>query len=596
MNSISAVSPIAVAPVTKRGLTARTVWLFVLVVAVLMFVSNVFWRESYTGDEGFYAVTAQNMLRAPKYWLQVSYFPMGDFAADHDGFAHPPFNSYLYALGLWLTKGSVAGPELINLLSFLGLLYFSYRLLARFDELAAAFAVLLLAASPPIIGYYSMLEAEPPMTTAGVMGLYCALRAGFERGQRRWLFLAGLGLGFAFALKLWLCGPLALAIGVALLWRMWDATVPLVRQLAALWLVVAGVALPAGLHLAAIAWFYPQDLGFWLHNIYFGIFTKSGISGSKFDGAAIPANWIHPVWYYGAALYRDDFFLLPPVLFGATALLHDRPSMRVIVGVLVTGALGVVPLSLIKVKEPLYVLTCAVCLYLLAGCCLAAIVQRIAAGRSLDRFSLWFGSALSLGLLAIFPAAYAAHMQPDKITGPFVVVHTLVYAGFLVAVWWSGRRRTAAVMPRIVLAGCAVTVAAFFTWLRIAERPRDVTIARIVAPYLETEPANALGMFASNFKCYQYYTYHHGCYWHDLPVGAVPEEVLQDPKYRDVRVFILDPDDQAALANAAWMTWLKAQTEEKTAELDAALGRKSGYCIFVRPAEPPRLAARRSRG
>lgn len=582
----------AIAPAATRGLTARKVGLFAAAVAALMFIANVVWRESYTGDEGFYAVTAQNMLHAPKYWLRVSYFPMGDFAADHDGFAHPPFNSYLYAIGLWLTNGSVAGPELINLLSFVGLLYFSYRLLARFDELAAAFAVLLLAASPPIIGYFSMLEAEPPLTTAGIMGLYCAVRAGFERGERRWLFLAGLGLGFAFALKLWLCGPLALATAAALGWRMWISRVPLLRQVTGLALFALGFVLPAGLHLAAIAAFYPEDLGFWLNKIYFGIFTHAGISGSKFGGDAIPANWIHPVWYYGAAIYRDEFFLLPPVLFGAKTLLREPSRMRLVAGIALVGALGVVPLSLIKVKEPLYVLTCAVCLYLFAGCCLAAIVHRIASGRSLDRFSLWFGTAFALGLLVVFPAAYAAHVQPDKIAGTFVVAHTLVYAAFLGAVWWSCRRNAAIGLQRAILAGAAVAAAVFFTWLKVAERPRDITIARVVRPYLEAQAPDALVMFASNFKCYQYYTYRTGCYWHDLPPGESPEELLREPKYRDVRVFILDPDDQVATANAAWIPWLQANAEEKTADLDRALGRTSGYRIFVRDVAKPGLTAR----
>src|SRR5688572_8672220 len=79
---------------------------FILLLAatasICMLILNVFWRESYEGDEGFYGVTAQNMLQSPAYLLRPSSFPAGDFAAGKDAFAHPPFNSYLYALALWL--------------------------------------------------------------------------------------------------------------------------------------------------------------------------------------------------------------------------------------------------------------------------------------------------------------------------------------------------------------------------------------------------------------------------------------------------------------------------------------------------------------
>src|SRR5436190_10667289 len=118
---------------------------FVLVLAAssccFMLVLNIFFREYYTGDEGFYGVTALNMLRSPDYVIRPSYFPAGAFLAEQDAFAHPPFNSYLYALSLWFSRGSLAGPELLNAFSFALLLYFAYRVLSLFDIKAALFAV-----------------------------------------------------------------------------------------------------------------------------------------------------------------------------------------------------------------------------------------------------------------------------------------------------------------------------------------------------------------------------------------------------------------------------------------------------------------------
>ena len=194
--------------------------LAVVVCACIGFVAvNLFRREGYTGDEGFYGVTALNMLHAPSYALRPSYYPLGDFAADKDGFAHLPFNSYLYALSLTISKGSLAGPEVANALSLGLLLFFSYRLLRLFDRNAAIFGVLLLAASPAIFLYYSQLEAEPLMTTAGIAALDRALRAGPGLDRKSCLFVSGLCMGLAFAFKLWLCGPLALAVGIAVIIR-----------------------------------------------------------------------------------------------------------------------------------------------------------------------------------------------------------------------------------------------------------------------------------------------------------------------------------------------------------------------------------------
>src|ERR1041385_4240032 len=286
-----------VAPKSEVGESSgfrHSVMLVVVVCACIGFLAvNLFRREGYTGDEGFYGVTALNMLHAPSYVLRPSYYPLGDFAADKDGFAHLPFNSYFYALSLAVSRGSLAGPEVVNAISLVLLLFFSYRILRLFDTNAALFAVLLLGASPATFLYYSQLEAEPLMTTAGIAALYYALRAGPGLDRKRCLFFSGICLGLAFAFKLWLFGPLALATGVALIVRTGtlshflkarafprgstgEASGSALRPLL-LGVIVfaAGVIIPAGLHLLAVACFYPADLGYWIKNIYFGVFTNA---------------------------------------------------------------------------------------------------------------------------------------------------------------------------------------------------------------------------------------------------------------------------------------------------------------------------------
>lgn len=578
----------AIPPLSDRtspavaGLGRFSLLVLAAVACVAMLVSNLLWRELYTGDEGFYAVTAQNMLQSPTYWLRPSYFPAGDFAIDHGGFAHPPFNSYFYAVSLWLARGSLAGPEVLNVLALAALLFVTYRLVALFDRLSAAFAVLLLATSPAILASYSFLEAEPLMTTFGVAGVYCCLRAGFARGQRLWLFLGGLCLGFAFALKLWLCGPLVVAAGIALLVRARESHIKWTAIASGLALFVLGGVLPAGLHLAAIAWYHPEDLRFWLNDIYFGLFTRSGISGAKLGGTDTPAAWTHPVWYYGAAVYREHFFLLPIILYGALSMLRD-PSLRGrLLAVIAVGLLGLVPLSLMKVKEPLYVLACVIFLYALAGTCLAALTRRLESGRGLDRGSLFLGSAWTIGLGLAVLGAYFLGIKPDDITPTFAWSHSLVMGGVLAIVFWAHRKQTGAGFRVVIYTAAAVAIATAFVLTAKNRQPRDQMIARLVQPYVQDNRPETLSIVASNFKGYQVYLYQRGCYWHELALDAAPEALLGSAPFATVRAFVLSPYDLQRPEIRPWLQWLEANTVDKTAELDKQLRAVTGFRVFVR--------------
>jgi hypothetical protein len=531
-----------------------------------MLILNVFRREGYEGDEGFYGVTALNMLQSPTYILRPSYYPAGDFATEKDAFAHPPFNSYLYAAALWLGRGSLAGLEVLNALSFALLLFFTWRSLSLFQTQAGIFAVLLLAASPAVIKYYSQLEAEPLMTTFGVIALYCGLRGRF--------FLSGLCLGTCFALKLWLFGPLALAVVVALMLGG--------RRPAAKWLLLfaIGAILPAALHLLSTAIFYPQDLGFWLKNIYFGIFTNSGISGGKLSAAAVPSAWVHPWWYYAAALYRDHFFLVPVILLGLRSLMRDEQLNGRFLWIVCAGIAGLLPLSLMKVKEPNYVLSCAIFLYLLAGACLAALARRIAMSEEIDALSKRFGTVAVLGLLVLFPLAYLRGIKPDEITSPFVIAHSLTFGAFL-AVFWCSQRKERPVFEWSVYAACAIALLTVFSYNYLTRYPRDKTIARLIEPYVQNNAPNTLSVIASNFKSYQFYTFRRGCYWEELPLKDGPEVVLARPEFQNVRAFIIDPADQQGQALTPWLDWLQTRATEKTAELNHRLGPISGFRLFV---------------
>jgi 4-amino-4-deoxy-L-arabinose transferase-like glycosyltransferase len=581
---MTAAVPLAGSGRTWRAFKGRGVAFVAAGAGILMLVLNTLHRESYSGDEGFYGVTALNMLQAPEYIIRPSYYPAGDFLADKDGFAHPPFNSYLYALSFWLSRGSLIGPDVVNVLSFVLLLFISYRLIALYDLQAARFATLLLAASPAILTYYSQLEPEPLMTSFGLVALYCVLRGGMAPMPTpwAWLFLGGVCLGLSYALKLWLCGPLVLAVGVALCLRARHWQGKLHHKLGGILVFAAAALLPSAAHLLAVWWVHPNDIGFWVKNIYFGVFTNSGISGSKLGGGGTPAEWVHPVWYYGAALYRDHFFLLPIIVLGLRSALRDAAGKSELLWAIGAGLFGLAPLSLMKVKEPLYVLSCSIFIYFLAGLCLAALIRRIASETKIDSLSARLGTAVLLGLLLLFPLAYARGIQPEKITRMFVIAHSITFILFLGLFLWSRRKGTARLFERSVYAACVLSILAVFAYTSVTHRPRDQMITRLVMPYLQDNSPNTVSMIASNFKCYQLYSYRRGTYWHDLPLEEGPEIVLGKRGFANVGAFILDPDDLQKATIAPWLRWLETHAAEKTGELDRRLGHASGFRVFVR--------------
>ena len=123
-----------------------------------------------------------------------------------------------------------------------------------------------------------------------------------------------------------------------------------------------------------------------------------------------------------------------------------------------------------------------------------------------------------------------------------------------------------------------------------SRRPRDKFIADLVRPLVQGNSPNTLSIIASNFKCYQYYCYHRGCYWEELPLQDGPEAVLAKPGFASVQAFILDSDDQQKPEIAPWLAWLQSHAREKTGELDAKLGRVSGFRVFVKEGAQPGIA------
>jgi hypothetical protein len=237
-----------------------------------------------------------------------------------------------------------------------------------------------------------------------------------------------------------------------------------------------------------------------------------------------------------------------------------------------------------KVKEPLYVLSCTVFLYLLAGSCLAALIRRLRENREIEALSFKVGAVATVGLLLGVAAAFAVHIQPDKLTRGFVLVHSVTMAAMLGIIILSQRKRSGVTLERGLYAAGAVAIVATFTHNWTIRTPRDQAIARLIMPYLEQNSPTALSFVASNFKSYQFYSFRRGCYWRELPLRASPATVLDSNPLQSVRVFIVDPVDERKPEFAPWLRWLEAHTTEKTRNL--ALPRESSSAVRVFVREP----------
>jgi len=278
------------------------------------------------------------------------------------------------------------------------------------------------------------------------------------------------------------------------------------------------------------------------------------------------------------SFYRDHFFLAPIFLFGLGSVLSDRTRKRELLWVLLAGAAGLIPLSLVKVKEFLYVLSCVVFLYLLAGVFLAALIQRLAATGELDPLSRRLGVGVTLGLLALFPVAWMLHVQPDKITGAFVIVHTIILVLMLALFWWA-RRKPAFPLERLFYAACALFLIGVFGGHLFTRKERDKITSGLIEPYVRNNSPQALSFVASNFRSYQFLTFRKGCYWSELPSTETPETIMARPEFASVRAFIIDSQEEKEPATANWLHWLETHGLEQSASVDARLGKASG-CAY----------------
>lgn len=412
-------------------------------------------RADATHDEQVNTTMALNMLGSFDYVVHPSVYPAGprDWrTTDLPALGNTPFFPGLLALAS--AVGGLTGMRLVPLFSFLTTILFGALLAREHSPRAGLYSAMLLASSPSLMSQSLMLEFEPTLTAFSLAGLYLAAR-GTRVRKLSLCFAGGALLGFGFLTKMWLTVPYALAacafvLVQTTLVRARDA-VPL-RLRRSVLAALSGFALTAGLHLLFVAIASPSDLPFWVKSVYLGIFSGQGVTGSKLSALSLYVP--KPLWYYPAVLYRDHFYLVPLTLFGLPALLRrTRPQAMLLLAMVFGACMGVVLLSVPAVKEPLYVLSVAPFLYLLAGTCLAELdddsTKYTPANATAVQAALVFAG---LSTLAIWVSALS---HSGSVSVGYSGLHSLgMVVCAAVGITWLSRHRIATAL----LTACAFAV------------------------------------------------------------------------------------------------------------------------------------------
>ncbi len=436
----------------KRGPT-----LTLLAIAGALFAFANFGREAErTHDEQVNLVMAENIARGWDGFVHPSVTPGPIADWRHD--ALPALgNTPLYPALLSLTLPLGAhGPDLVSL-GVLALLWVGmFFALTPIDRSAAHTAALLLATSPAIVAAFSRREFEPLVATLVVLGFALAVRA-LALLQPGLGIVGGMGVGLAFATKMWLFLPGLLASVGLFVASAHDAE-PVTRrrvQRTALWFAL-GCGAFALSHLAFVAIVTPDDLGAWVEWVYLGLFSGHGVTATKLssDQASAGSAWAYVGW-----LVRDHGALLAPLALGLPAATRRMGRFRGALYAAIVGALlALVPLSVPAGKEPLYMTPVLPFLYGLVALSLVAPdrapprYQRV--NRGAAQLSLFLAALLALGWLG---SALWQAMPAIAVALPLAQI-ALWCAPSLRAL--AGRSVTATILPCAVgslfLTACAV--------------------------------------------------------------------------------------------------------------------------------------------
>jgi dolichol-phosphate mannosyltransferase len=399
----------------RRGYT-----LGVLALAALLFAFlNLARQPVRTHDEQVNVVMAENIARGLDGLVHPSVTPgpVADWHRDAlPSLGNTPVYPALLALSLPL---GTHGPDLVSLGVFALLLVGIIIAVAPIDRSAAHTAALLLATSPAIVAAFSRREFEPLVAALSLLGFAFVVRA-LAMLRPDLGLLGGLGVGLAFATKMWLFLPGLLACVGMFVASAHNAELVTRRRVQRTALLFAvSCVLFAFSHLIFVALRAPEDLTAWLEWVYLGLFSGHGVTASKLSShellaqpdSADPSS----AWAYVGWLLRDHGALLAPLVLGLPAATRRMGRFRGATYAAIMGALlALVPLSVPAAKEPLYMAPVLPFLYALVALSLVApdrAPPRYAnVNRGAAQVSLVLAGALTFGWLwaALFQAVPAA--------------------------------------------------------------------------------------------------------------------------------------------------------------------------------------------
>jgi 4-amino-4-deoxy-L-arabinose transferase-like glycosyltransferase len=523
-------------------------------------------REITTDDEGVNITMARNIAQSTALLVRPSVYPGGrrDWVTeDLPALGNTPFFPAL--LAPLAAHGNLVLMGLLPLLAWCATVLFSALAAWQQSPRAGLYTGVLLGTSPAFLAQSSSLEFEPILTAFCAAGLYWFVKGTRARAPAT-CFAGGALLGLGFLTKMWLIVPYASAacafvlVQATLLRAREELPLLLRRSVAA---AACGFAISASAHLAFVALISPGDLPHWLRSVYLGIFSGHGVTGDKLSALGRYAQ--KPFWYYPARLYRDHFYLLPIALFGLPALLRRGHAHALGALAMAFGAcIGVIVLSVPAVKEPLYVLSVAPLLYLLAGVSLAELESDTSKHRPANAAVVQAACMLAAFSVLCIWIAHGIGSVPGT---RYAWLHTAGMAAccILGAVWVARQQLTSALLACSAL---AIGVLAAIDYAEPPPRNERALAVALRTPLDRAAPAYP-SFVAPNHKIITGYLQRAGAEWPPKdPDGVVDASAL--------RAFVVGPDQLAQPGSAA----LVRQLEMRARELNVPGA--PGYRVFVR--------------
>ena len=382
---------------------------------------------------------AKNITHDLDYFARPSITPLGDLDEKRNVVTFPPGDALLRAIAIRFISNPFLASALVSALAWGASLFFIYRIARLLGPESAPWTLMLAACSPGLFWMFSWQEAEPTMTTFGLGATWLLTSGHWNRKPLRTV-IGGALLGFAIVIKLFLVLPFIAVVGVCIVGRWFDDLPPCKFDIKFVLLAMAGFIPAAGSHLLAVWLIAPEELSFWIRQVYLGpILGEDSALAEKVGGHARTADYNHPIWYYLAVLYRDHFVLVPVLL---AAILDPRRQWRAWrrpeAIALAAGVLIIALWSLPATKEPLYILPSVTFLYLLCGW---ALNGSASAALNRSRKLVVIFATVGLGLAII--VAGLAGIKPDDITPAYVWLHSLAAAAMIGALFapkqWRSR-------------------------------------------------------------------------------------------------------------------------------------------------------------